>query len=59
MVLVELLTCVYCGQVVSLRTGDLTQEEVERLRSEGKLDDLLGEKVEGEVQGPKQRHEGW
>ncbi|KAK8387530.1 hypothetical protein O3P69_018219 [Scylla paramamosain] len=44
-------------QVVSLRAGDLTQEEVDRLRSEGKLDDLLGDKVEGEVQGPKQRHE--
>ncbi|XP_068217064.1 uncharacterized protein KIAA1143 [Palaemon carinicauda] len=34
-------------QIVSLRPGDLTQEEYERLRDEGKLDDLLGERSEG------------
>lgn len=44
-------------QVVSLRAGDLTQEEVDRLRSEGRLDDLLKDNSEGEVQGPKERHE--
>ncbi|XP_047488641.1 uncharacterized protein KIAA1143 homolog [Penaeus chinensis] len=43
-------------QVVSLRSGDLTQEEYDQLRSEGKLDDLL-EEGEGEVQGPKTREE--
>lgn len=43
---------------MSLRSGDLTQEEVDRLRSEGRLDDLLKEDSEGEVQGPKERDEG-
>ncbi|XP_064116453.1 uncharacterized protein KIAA1143 homolog [Macrobrachium nipponense] len=33
-------------QVVSIRPGDLTQEEYDQLRSEGKLDDLLQEKSE-------------
>ncbi|XP_066989835.1 uncharacterized protein KIAA1143 homolog [Macrobrachium rosenbergii] len=33
-------------QVVSLRPGDLTQEEYDKLRAEGKLDDLLQEKSE-------------
>lgn len=44
-------------QVVSLRSGDLTQEEYDQLRSEGKLDNLL-EEGEGDVQGPKTREEG-
>ncbi|XP_042875969.1 uncharacterized protein KIAA1143 homolog [Penaeus japonicus] len=43
-------------QVVSLRSGDLTQEEYNQLRAEGKLDQLL-EGEEGEVQGPKTRDE--
>lgn len=45
---------------MSLRSGDLTQEEVDRLRSEGRLDDLLKKNIEeeGEVQGPKNRDEG-
>ena len=43
---------------MSLRSGDLTQEEVDRLRSEGKLEDILGDECEGEVQGPKERDEG-
>lgn len=49
-----------CDQIVSLRSGDLTQEEVDKLRSEGRLDDLLKENTEeeGEVQGPKNRDEG-
>lgn len=42
---------------MSLRSGDLTQEEYDQLRSEGKLDNLL-EEGEGDVQGPKTREEG-
>ncbi|XP_050728441.1 uncharacterized protein KIAA1143 homolog [Eriocheir sinensis] len=46
-------------QIVSLRSGDLTQEEIDQLRSEGRLDDLLkkNSEEEGEVQGPKNRDE--
>lgn len=47
-------------QVVSLKAGDLTQEEYERLRAEGKLDDLLDDgecKVDLPVQGPKLKEE--
>lgn len=44
-------------QVVSLQSDDLTQEEYDRLRSEGKLDDLLKGDC-GEVQGPRERDEG-
>lgn len=44
-------------QVVSLRPGDLTQEEYNKLREEGNLDDQLDVGSE-EVQGPKEEDEG-
>lgn len=42
-------------QVVSLRSGDLLQEEVEQLRKDGKLDDLLKGEQKEEVQGCRER----
>ncbi|XP_071542720.1 uncharacterized protein KIAA1143 homolog [Panulirus ornatus] len=43
-------------QVVSLRPGDLTQEEYNTLREDGKLDDLL-HGISEEVQGPREKDE--
>nr|XP_045608224.1 uncharacterized protein KIAA1143 homolog [Procambarus clarkii] len=43
-------------QVVSLKSDDLSQEEYDKLRAEGKLDDLLKGNCE-EVQGPREKDE--
>ncbi|KAK3867490.1 hypothetical protein Pcinc_027060 [Petrolisthes cinctipes] len=44
-------------QVVSLRSGDLTHEELESLRKDGKLDDLLKGEQKEEVQGCRERND--
>lgn len=49
-------------QIVMLRTGDISQEEYDRLRSEGRLSELLNDKSEENTNsdgpiGPKEKDE--